>query len=130
MKNLPYPDNRHLEAAEGWLGLGDHLAANEKLEHISPKLRTHPSVLFVRYEIYAKVKNWDAAVEIANTGQGSQIMLKPGIAFCFRKHYGLVDDMVKSAWSRGRVGCRPATVPAKSGRGLQRVVHRPSLHPG
>jgi hypothetical protein len=24
-----------LEAAEGWLGLGDHLAANEELEHIT-----------------------------------------------------------------------------------------------
>ena len=35
-----------------------------------------------------------------NTGQGSQITLKPGIAFCFRKHYGLVADMVKGAWSR------------------------------
>ena len=35
-----------------------------------------------------------------NTGQGSQIILKPGIAFCFRKHYGLVADMVKGAWSR------------------------------
>lgn len=36
----------------------------------------------------------------ANTGQGSQITLKPGIAFCFRKHYGLVADMVKGAWLR------------------------------
>ena len=35
-----------------------------------------------------------------NAGQGSQITLKPGIAFCFRKHYGLVADMVKGAWSR------------------------------
>ena len=33
----------------------------------------------------------------ANTGQGSQISLKPGIAFCFRKHYGMVADMVKGA---------------------------------
>lgn len=35
-----------------------------------------------------------------NTGQGSQITLKPGIAFCFRKHYGMVADMVKGAWYR------------------------------
>ena len=32
----------------------------------------------------------------ANTGQGHQITLKPGIACCFRKHYGLVADMVSS----------------------------------
>ena len=35
-----------------------------------------------------------------NTGQASQITLKTGVAFCFRKHYGLVADMVKGAWSR------------------------------
>jgi len=36
----------------------------------------------------------------ANTGQGSQITLKLGIAFCFRKHHPLVADMVKGAWLR------------------------------
>ena len=36
----------------------------------------------------------------ANTGQGSEITLKPGIAFCFRKHHPLVADMVKGAWLR------------------------------
>lgn len=35
-----------------------------------------------------------------NLGKGSQITLKPGVAFCFRKHYGLIADMVKGAWSR------------------------------
>jgi hypothetical protein len=46
----------HSLAAEGWLGLGDHLAANEELEQISPKLRAHPLVLEVRYKIYAEAK--------------------------------------------------------------------------
>lgn len=31
MKPLPYPDNQHLEAAEGWLELGNPLASAEKL---------------------------------------------------------------------------------------------------
>ena len=35
-----------------------------------------------------------------NSGMGGQIELKPGIAFCFRKHYGMVSDMVKGAWLR------------------------------
>jgi len=35
MKKLPLSDQRHLDAAEGWLGLGDHLAANEELVQIS-----------------------------------------------------------------------------------------------
>jgi hypothetical protein len=67
MKPLPLPDQRHLNAAEGWLGLGDHLAANEELENITPELRAHPAVLSVRYRVYAKGKNWDGAAEIAGT---------------------------------------------------------------
>ena len=67
MKTLPLPDKRHLDAAEGWLGLGDFLAANEELEQISPQLRAHPFVLEVRYKIYSKAKKWDGAVEIAKT---------------------------------------------------------------
>lgn len=35
-----------------------------------------------------------------NSGSGTRIMLKPGITFCFRKHYPLVADMVKGAWAR------------------------------
>ena len=45
-----------MEAAEGWLGLGDHLAANEELEQITVALRAHPKVLMVRWQIYAKAK--------------------------------------------------------------------------
>ena len=37
MNPLPLPDQQHLNAAEGWLGLGDHLSANEELEQITPK---------------------------------------------------------------------------------------------
>jgi predicted Zn-dependent protease len=66
-------DQRHLVAAEGWLGLGNQLEANEELEQISPGARTHPAVLSVRYEIYAKGKNWDAASEIA----GALVKLTP-----------------------------------------------------
>jgi tetratricopeptide (TPR) repeat protein len=67
LKPIPLPDQRHLDAAEGWLGLGDHLAANEELEQISASLRAHSVVLEVRYKIYAEAKKWDGAVEIAQT---------------------------------------------------------------
>ncbi len=62
---LPLPDKRHLQAAEGWLGLGDHLSANQELDNITPELRAHPDVLKVRYEVFSAGKKWDAAVEIA-----------------------------------------------------------------
>jgi tetratricopeptide (TPR) repeat protein len=65
MKPLPYPDNQHLEAAEGWLELGNHLEANEELEKITPQLRAHPYVLEIRYKIYDRAGRWEMALEVA-----------------------------------------------------------------
>lgn len=65
MKRLPLPDQRHLDAAEGWLGLGDHLSANEELEQITPVFRAHPEVLAIRWLVYSKAGKWELAVEVA-----------------------------------------------------------------
>jgi tetratricopeptide (TPR) repeat protein len=65
MKELEFHDQRHLEAAEGWLGLGNQIEAFEELERISPQLRVHPDVLEIRWQIYAKEKKWEACVNIA-----------------------------------------------------------------
>jgi tetratricopeptide (TPR) repeat protein len=67
MNLLPLQEQRHLDAAEGWLELGNWLEANEELEQICPSLRAHPSVLFMRFEVYSKAKKWDGAAEIACT---------------------------------------------------------------
>jgi len=64
---LQPPDSMHLSAAEGWLGLGDILEANAELEQITAELRAHPDVLEVRWQIYAKQKQWDACVDITRT---------------------------------------------------------------
>jgi predicted Zn-dependent protease len=66
IKPLDTPDSFHLQAAEGWLGLGDVESANQELREISPGEQTHPAVLCVRYQIFAQEKNWDAAVDMAN----------------------------------------------------------------
>jgi tetratricopeptide (TPR) repeat protein len=63
---LEHPDDLHLEAAQGWLELGDHLEANEELERISPDMRVHPDVLNVRWHIYSKAQKWDTCVDIAS----------------------------------------------------------------
>ena len=52
MQKLEYQDQRHLEAAEGWLGLGNQVEAFEELEQITPQLRV-------------KEKKWEACVHIA-----------------------------------------------------------------
>ena len=64
-KGLPHPDNLHLEAAEGWLGLGNYLEANEELEQITPHLRGHPFVLEIRYRIYEAAGKTEMAAEVA-----------------------------------------------------------------
>ena len=43
-------------------------------------------------------ENFDFLYE--NTGRGSCIMLKPGIAACLRKFHGLVTELVRGAWVR------------------------------
>ena len=48
------PNSHHLEAAQGWLELGNHEEANEELELIDAPLRSHPDVLEARWGIYAK----------------------------------------------------------------------------
>ena len=62
---LNLQDQRHLDAAHGWLGLGSPLDANEELECITPVCRTHPEVLQVRYEVYAVAKRWEGAADVA-----------------------------------------------------------------
>lgn len=65
--SLDLSDQRHLDAAVGWLGLGDWQTANDELEEISPGMRKHPDVLRTRHEIYARAKKWEMAAEIART---------------------------------------------------------------
>lgn len=67
MKALKRKDSMHLEAAEGWLLLGDHIAANEELEKITADRRAHPSVLEMRCKIYAAAEKWDRVLLVAET---------------------------------------------------------------
>src|SRR4051812_11462461 len=65
MKPLSPPDSLHLQAAEGWLELGNHLEADAELDKITAAKRTQPDVLILRWHIYAKAKKWDACMDIA-----------------------------------------------------------------
>src|SRR6266478_4090747 len=59
-RKLPHPDSLHVLAAQGWLELGNHQEADEELEKIAVSLRSHPDVLEVLWQIYAKAQKWDA----------------------------------------------------------------------
>jgi predicted Zn-dependent protease len=67
MEPLKHPDNFHLRAAWGWLGLGDLVSANNELDEITPELRAHPDVLVARGDIYAKAKKWGSVLTITET---------------------------------------------------------------
>jgi predicted Zn-dependent protease len=64
--SLDQTDKHHLNAALGWLGLGDWRSANDELDNITSTARAQPLVLSVQYEIYSKAKKWDSAAEIAS----------------------------------------------------------------
>jgi predicted Zn-dependent protease len=74
MSKLSLSDSRHLNAAEGWLELGNWQEANEELERITPEMRAHPTVLRVRWGIYAEAEKWEMAAEVA---RGISVLL-PG----------------------------------------------------
>lgn len=67
MADFTFTDVRHLQAAEGWLGLGDHASAREELDALAPELQRHPAVLRLRWEIFSAAKKWDCALEVAVT---------------------------------------------------------------
>ena len=62
---LQPPDSHHLQAAQGWVELGNHIEADAELDNIAANLRAHPDVLNVRWEIYAAAKKWEATLDIA-----------------------------------------------------------------
>ena len=64
-KSLPPPDSFHLEAAEGWLELGNADVAHEALKRIAVKLQEHPLVLEMQWKVNAQAKKWEPAAEAA-----------------------------------------------------------------
>ncbi len=66
MRKLEHPDTFHLQAALGWLELGNHLEADQELDNITSEFRAHPDVLEVRLEIYGKARRWEVCVDVAN----------------------------------------------------------------
>ena len=65
LNRLQLPDSHHLNAAEGWLGLGNTTEAREELTKLSLAVLGHPEVLRVKYHLYEKGKEWERAAETA-----------------------------------------------------------------
>lgn len=64
-RTIEAPDIHFLNAAIGWLELGDHEEARQELERLSFLTRYHPDVLLVRWKVFARAKNWTRSLDIA-----------------------------------------------------------------
>jgi tetratricopeptide (TPR) repeat protein len=63
---LGQSDRFHLNAASGWLGLGDFGSAVEELRQISAPMQEHPEVLLARCEIHFTSEQWEPLLPIAD----------------------------------------------------------------
>lgn len=66
VKPLEPPDSHFLNAAQGWLGLGDCQSAFDELKCIDPALQSHLDVLAVRCDIFTDAMKWPAVVTVAS----------------------------------------------------------------
>jgi predicted Zn-dependent protease len=62
---IPHPDLLYLEAAKGWIILGNLKEAVRDLDRIAAKWQRHADVLEVRFAIYSKAKKWIICMEVA-----------------------------------------------------------------
>jgi tetratricopeptide (TPR) repeat protein len=65
VKPLAHPDTHHLQAAHGWIELGNRVEASAELEQITPSLLAHPDVLEVRWLIHERAKDWQTCLDLA-----------------------------------------------------------------
>jgi predicted Zn-dependent protease len=58
-------DTRHIQAAQGWIGLGLYDEAADELGNVTEPAKTHPEFLEVCGRIYAKFNRWTECWNIA-----------------------------------------------------------------
>ncbi|MGA2866090.1 MAG: tetratricopeptide repeat protein [Verrucomicrobiota bacterium] len=65
MADFSLADARHLEAAEGWLGLGNPAEAKAELDQVTPAQGGHPAMLELRWQVHAAAGEWEPALAAA-----------------------------------------------------------------
>jgi predicted Zn-dependent protease len=65
MDDLAHQDRFCLQAAHGWVELGNPAEALHELDGLSATAREHPEVLGLRWHIAAKSRDWETALGIA-----------------------------------------------------------------
>jgi len=62
---VEYPDRHFVQAAAGWLELGNPSEAAAELNQLSPRFARHPDVLEIRWRLCAAEHAWVEALEVA-----------------------------------------------------------------
>ncbi len=65
MNPLEPPDLHHFRSAEGWMELGNPREALADLARLSPESWPHPDVQLLRWNVYARLKDWPACLAVA-----------------------------------------------------------------
>src|SRR6185295_6003602 len=65
MAKIAPPDIHYLNAAQGWLGLGNSTEARAEMKRLSRPVLKHPEALETQYQIFALEKNWEAALAVS-----------------------------------------------------------------
>jgi tetratricopeptide (TPR) repeat protein len=66
MQQIEPPDSHYLNAAIGWLELGNAKEAQSELSQLRSALKRHPDVLEVRWLVYAELGRWKDGLKVAN----------------------------------------------------------------
>jgi predicted Zn-dependent protease len=65
MALLQFPDRHYLNAAIGWLLLGNTGEAKAQLDLISPLGRLQPDAMMIRWQLFVRLAQWDQAHHLA-----------------------------------------------------------------
>lgn len=63
---MDWPDLHHLNAALGWLALGNTAEARADLERLDPDCRHLPEVLAVEWQVLADERRWNEAADVGD----------------------------------------------------------------
>ena len=121
MNALTQADRFQLEAAEGWLMLGNPIEAHEELEKIGGDASYNPAVLSMRWQVYAAAKWWEAAYVVSKAlcglaphtaeawiCQANTLRNYKGVVEAWSMLLGVVNKFPKDAIIRYNLACYAA----------------------
>ncbi len=121
MNALTQAERFQIEAAEGWLMLGNPAEAHGELEGISGENANHPAVLSMRWQVYAAARWWEAAYVVSKAlcdlapdsaepwiCQANTLRNYKGVVDAWRTLLGVVNRFPQNAVMRYNLACYAA----------------------